>query len=70
MSESSFSKRVGAFVIAGVFVVVAFLIGGAIGNWNPFGFGGSPYTSVGPTVVDSVRSLADLTTVEMVEYTT
>lgn len=70
MSESSLSKRAGAFVIAGVFVVLAFLIGGAIGNWNPFGLGGTPYTEVGPTVVDSVRALADLTTVEMVEYTT
>jgi hypothetical protein len=70
MAESSFSKRTGSFVIAAVLVVGAFFIGGVVGNWNPFNFGGTPYTEVGPAVVDSVRSLADLTTVEMVEYTT
>lgn len=70
MAENSFSKRIGSLVIAGVLVIGAFFIGGAVGNWNPFNFGGTPYTQVGATVVDSVRSLADLTTVEMVEYTT
>ncbi len=68
MAETSMSQRVGALAIAGALIVVAFLVGGAVGTWNPFG--GTPYTQVGPTVVDSVRALANLTTVEMVEYTT
>ncbi|MDJ0924255.1 MAG: DUF4230 domain-containing protein [Acidimicrobiia bacterium] len=55
-----------AVLIAGVFFIVANLA-----NWGPFkGLGGEPYTQVGPTVVESVRDVAKLTTVEMVEYTT
>lgn len=67
--NTSFSQRIGGVVIAGALVVGAFFIGGLLGgSWNPFG--SSPYTQVGPSVVDSVQALADLTTVEMVEYTT
>ncbi len=51
------------FCIAGLFFVIANLSG-----FSPFG--GDSYTQVGPTVVDSVRNVAKLTTVEMVEYTT
>jgi hypothetical protein len=68
-ADKPFSKRAGSFVIAAVFVVGAFFIGGLLGGtWNPFG--SSPYTQVGTSVIDSVEALADLTTVEMVEYTT
>ena len=70
MADNTFSKRTGSLVIAAVLVVGAFFVGGSLGNWSLFSFGGTPYTQVGSTVVDSVRALADLTTVEMVEYTT
>lgn len=71
MADGGISQKVGIFVMAGVFVVLAFFIGGALGSWSPFSaFGGEPYTEVSPGVVDSVRAVAQLTTVEMVEYTT
>lgn len=66
MAESSkraSSILVAAVLIAGLFFVLANLVG-----FSPFG--GDSYTQVGPTVVDSVRNVAKLTTVEMVEYTT
>jgi len=52
----------------GLAVVVAFLIGLTISAWNPFA-SPEPYTEVGPTVVESVRDVAKLTTVEVVEST-
>lgn len=71
MASRSLSERFGSVVIVGVFVVGAFFVGLALSVWNPFSaLGSEEYTQVGPSVVDSVRALADLTTVEMVEYTT
>lgn len=66
--QRSVSNRLSGFVIAAVLVVGAFFIGSVTGLFNPFG--SSEFTQVGPSVVDSVQALADLTTVEMVEYTT
>lgn len=63
------SQKVGRAVIVGVLVLGAFLVGGALGDWNPFG-GGREYENVGPTVVESVRAISQLATVEVVEYTT
>jgi len=71
VADRPLSQRMGSAVIIGVLVVGAFFVGLALSIWNPFsGFGDDPYTQVGPSVVESVRALADLTTVEMVEYTT
>ena len=69
MVESS--KRAGSVVIAAVLIAGLFFIGSNLAGWGPFkGLGGEPYTQVGPAVVESVRDVAKLTTVEMVEYTT
>ena len=69
MAESP--RRAGAILITAVLVAGVFFIVANIANWGPFkGLGGEPYTQVGPTVVESVRDVAKLTTVEMVEYTT
>ncbi|MCP4965819.1 MAG: DUF4230 domain-containing protein [bacterium] len=69
MAESS--KRAGSIVIAAVLIAGLFFLGANLAGWSPLkGLGGEPYTQVGPTVVDSVRDVAKLTTVEMVEYTT
>ena len=65
------AQKLGTAVIVIVLIAGAYFVGGAAGSWNPFGgTGGNPYTEVGPTVIDSVQSMARLTTVEMVEYTT
>ena len=66
MAESS--KRAGSIVVAAVLIAGLFFILAGVFSWSPFG--GESYTQVGPTVVDSVRNVAKLTTVEMVEYTT
>jgi hypothetical protein len=66
MAESS--KRAGSLVVAAVLIAGLFFILANVFSWSPFG--GDSYTQVGPTVVDSVRNVAKLTTVEMVEYTT
>ncbi len=66
MAESS--KRAGSIIIAAILLAGVLFIGANIAGWSPFG--GDPYTQVGPTVVESVRDVAKLTTVEMVEYTT
>ena len=69
MAESP--RRAGAILITAVLIAGVFFIVANIANWGPFkGLGGEPYTQVGPTVVESVRDVAKLTTVEMVEYTT
>jgi Protein of unknown function (DUF4230) len=69
MAESS--RRAGSIIIAAVLIAGIFFIGANLAGWSPFkGFAGDPYTQVGPTVVESVRDVAKLTTVEMVEYTT
>lgn len=64
-------RRAGSILIAAILIAGVFFIVSNITNWGPFkGIGGEPYTQVGPAVVESVRDVAQLTTVEMVEYTT
>lgn len=64
-------RRAGSILIAAVLIAGIFFAGANLAGWGPFkGLGGEPYTQVGPTVVESVRDVAKLTTVEMVEYTT
>ncbi|RLT39596.1 MAG: DUF4230 domain-containing protein [Chloroflexi bacterium] len=60
-------KVVGLLVIVAIGLLALF---GAsrIGDINPFAQ--KPYTDIGPTVVESVRDLSQLTTVEQVQYTT
>lgn len=63
-------RRAGSILIAAVLIAGIFFAGANLAGWGPFkGLGGDPYTQVGPTVVESVRDVAKLTTVEMVEYT-
>ena len=50
-------------------VIGAFFIGSAVGGFSLFG-GGDDYEEVGVTVVEQVRNIAQLTTVEMVQTTT
>jgi len=69
MAETSLSSKVGAIVIAGVLILGAFFIGNAFRGFSLFG-GGEEFTEVGATVVDKVRNIAELTTVEVVESTT
>lgn len=69
MADSSMSSRVGALVIGGVLVIGAFFIGSAFSGFSLFG-GGDEYEEVGVTVVEQVRNIAELTTVEMVQTTT
>jgi CubicO group peptidase (beta-lactamase class C family) len=65
------SQKLGTAVIVVVLIAGAYFVGSAADGWNPFGeSGATPYTDVGPAVVESVQSMARLTTVEMVEYTT
>ena len=66
MAESSMSSKVGAIVIAGVLILGAFFIGSAFSGFSLFG-GGDEYTDVGVSVVEKVRNIAELTTVEMVQ---
>lgn len=59
-----------------VLVVLAVLVVGGLGirallnAFEPFGLGRGPYTDQGTTVVESLRDLSELTTVEAVEATT
>lgn len=65
------AQKLSTAVMVVVLIAGAYFVGGAAGSWNPFGSGGAtPYTDVGPAVIESVQSMARLTTVEMVEYTT
>jgi hypothetical protein len=65
------TKRFRAISLAVLILVIALLAGSKLSSWLDFGFfGGSDYTEVGDTVVESVRRLSELTSVEMVEYTT
>ena len=68
MADSSVSSKVGAIVIAGVLILGAFFIGSAFSGFSLFG-GGEEYTDVGQSVVEQVRNVAQLTTVEVVEST-
>lgn len=54
--------------IGAALVLAAFLIGVVGRNWNPFA--STPFERIGPTVIESVRDLSTLVTVEMVETTT
>lgn len=69
MADSSLSSKVGAIVIAGVLILGAFFIGNAFRGLSLFG-GGDEYTEVGQSVVEKVRNVAELTTVEMIQTTT
>jgi len=60
-------KIVGLSVIA-IIGVLALFGASRIGDLNPFAQ--KPYTDIGQTVVESVRDLSQLTTVEQVQYTT
>jgi len=66
MAESP--KRASSILVAAVLIAGLFFVIANLSGFSPFG--GDSYTQVGPTVVDSVRNVAKLTTVEMVEYTT
>ncbi len=66
MADSS--RRAGSIVIVAVLIAGAIFLVTSLVGWTPFG--GESFTQVGPTVVESVRDVAKLTTVEMVEYTT
>ena len=68
MAETSLSSRVGGLVIAAVLVIGAFFIGNAFSGFSLFG--GDEYEEVGVSVVEQVRNVAKLTTVEVVESTT
>lgn len=68
MADSSVSSKVGALVIAGVLILGAFFIGSAFSGFSLFG-GGEEYTEVGQSVVEQVRNVAQLTTVEVIEST-
>lgn len=69
MADSSMSSKVGAIVIGGVLILGAFFIGNALSGFSLFG-GGEEFTQVSQTVVEQVRNVAELTTVEVVESTT
>ncbi len=64
------STVVRAVAVLAILVVVLLAIFGAVrlARFNPFG--PEPYTDIGPTVVQSVRDLSQLTTVEQVQHTT
>jgi hypothetical protein len=68
MADSTLSSKVGALVIAGVLILGAFFIGSAFNGFSLFG-GGEEYTDVGQSVVEQVRNVAQLTTVEVIEST-
>lgn len=63
------SSKVGALVIGGVLILGAFFIGNVFSGFSLFG-GGEEYTQVSQTVVEQVRNVAKLTTVEVIESTT
>ncbi|NND02498.1 MAG: DUF4230 domain-containing protein [Acidimicrobiia bacterium] len=69
MADTSMSSKVGALVIGGVLILGAFFIGSAVSGFSLFG-GGEEYTDISQTVVEQVRNVAELTTVEVIESTT
>jgi len=69
MGSSSNSGQIGALFFAGALAVGAFLTGNALSGTNILR-GGEKYSEVGQSVVDKVRDIAALTTVEVVESTT
>lgn len=69
MGSSSDSGRIGVLFLAGALVIGAFFVGNALSGVNILR-GGETYSEVGQSVVDKVRDIAALTTVEVVESTT
>jgi hypothetical protein len=64
-----FAYRIAGYVFLGILLVGGILwIGSQVSGLNPFK--SNDILEVGPTVVESVRELSDLVTVEVVEYTT
>lgn len=64
-----FAYRISGYAFLGILILGGILwIGSQVSGLNPFR--SEETLSVGPTVVQSVRELSDLVTVEMVEYTT
>jgi hypothetical protein len=69
MANSSTSSRIGLAVGASLLIIAAFLVSNAQSGLRMFGHG-EHYSKVGQSVVNKVRDLAALTTVEVVESTT
>lgn len=69
MGSSSVPGRIGVLFIAGALALGAFLIGNALTGVSIL-WDGEKYSEVGQSVVDKVRDVAALTTVEVVESTT
>lgn len=70
-TASTATRRVGVAVLIGV--ILAGLVFAALSAFEvnlPDFITGRPYQEVGPTVVESIQELSELTSVEMVEYTT
>ena len=68
MGSSSVSSRIGVLFFASALAAGAFLIGNALSGVHIFR-DGEKYSEVGQSVVDKVRDIAALTTVEVVEST-
>lgn len=63
-------RVVGAVVILASIVIAVWAVRAAYEAFDPFGLGRGPYAERGTTVVESLRELSELTTVEAVEATT
>ncbi len=63
-----FTRALGPWVVAAALLVGGFVVVTGFGGLNPFR--STPYTNHGPTVVESIQELAELTSIEYVEYTT
>jgi hypothetical protein len=64
-------RRLGAVIVVGAILLgLAFAAFSAFDLAWPDFIGGRPYQEVGPTIVESIQELSELTSVEMVEYTT
>ncbi len=58
----------GTVAVLGIAVVLAFILGAGLNRLNPFR--SEPFVNQGPVVLEGVRELSTLTSVEFVEYTT
>lgn len=63
-------KLVAAVVILAALVIAAWAVRAGVEAFDPFGLGRGPYSERGTTVVEALRELSELTTVEAVEATT
>ncbi len=63
-----FLRGLGPWALAAVLVGGGFLLITGFSALNPFK--STPFTNQGPTVVESIKALSELTSVEYVEYTT